>query len=138
MTPSEAMRQLEGDAFAAYVNLASDLKTFLRAVESRPEVQALKEAMKTPGMAEQVAARIEELTRLPGDADREHPADASLAAYLWLLQTADHTRALSAAAALRAESFWWARKVAERLDGLNQPGTNGAGVSSANPATTTP
>jgi hypothetical protein len=126
MTTAEAMEQVEGDTFAAYGNLASDLKTFLRVLASRPEVHILAGAMRMPGVAEQVGERALELARRPVEEGREHPADAALAAYLWLLDTADPPRGQVIATAVQAGSFWWARKMADRIGHPGLTSSNGS------------
>jgi hypothetical protein len=45
MNAVEAMERIEGHAFSALVNLASDLPTFLRILATQPEVRALAETM---------------------------------------------------------------------------------------------
>lgn len=126
MSPAEAMAQIESPRFSALVNLASNLKTFLRIVADQSEVQALAEGMKSPEGVAAVAGRIAELAAQPGEEGHEHPADAALATYLWLLGQRDREESERAAAALAgASSCWWARKVAENVLGDLRRGVDG-------------
>jgi hypothetical protein len=113
MNIAEALEKIEGDAFAAVVNLASDFRTFLRILASQPESEALASALGSEAVAQQVFARVLELTQGPVDETYEHPADAALAAYLWLLNGVDGQRSRAGAeAVLQARQCWWARQVA--------------------------
>jgi hypothetical protein len=116
MTPAEAMEKIESPRFSALVNLASNLKTFLRIVADQPEIQALAEAMKSPEGIEKVAGRLATLAAQPGDEGQEDPADAALAAYLWLLSQRDQEQTERAAEAFAGlGACWWARKVAQTV-----------------------
>jgi hypothetical protein len=125
MTLQAHLERIEGHPFAAVVNLASDLRTFLRIVEDQPDVQALDAAMsQSPEVAKQLLQRALELVSSPADEGYEHPADAALAAYLHLLQREAPLLAGTAArAVLAGGAFWWARKVAELVSasGRNTP-----------------
>lgn len=107
---------LEGSRFAAEVNVASNLKIFLRALVSQPAVQELATAMSVRGVCEQVCERVEELARQEILAEYEHPSDAAMAAYLWLLSTRDEELAARAASRVTVcPNCWWAAKVAENI-----------------------
>jgi hypothetical protein len=116
MTAVELMEKIEGSAFSAVVNLASDFRTFLRILSGQPEVLALANALTSPDVARQVVTRLQELAGAHVDEAYEHPADAALAAYLWLLSEQDRTSANAASTAvLQAKQCWWARKMAEQI-----------------------
>ena len=116
MNATEAMERIEGHAFSALVNLASDFPTFLRILTSQPEVQALAEEMKCERAMLDVLARIGELAAAPVDGEYEHPADSALAAYLWLLSAKHgHYSARAADAVQECKQCWWARKMAEHV-----------------------
>jgi hypothetical protein len=110
------MEKIEGHSFAAIVNLASDLRTFLRILASQPEVHALAAAMRSDDVTLEVFRRVTDLARSPSEEPYEHPADAAMAAYLWLLDRRE--RELSEIAAemvLGCERCWWSKKLAEQL-----------------------
>jgi hypothetical protein len=86
---AEVMEKIEGQDFSTMVNLASDFRTFLRILEPQPEVVALGGAMSSEQTTRAVFRRATELAEAPTDDAYEHPADAALAAYLWLLSTRD-------------------------------------------------
>jgi hypothetical protein len=116
MNVAEAMARIEGHDFATMVNLASDLRTFLRILGSQPEVVALGGAMSSEQTTREVFTRAIELAKAPTDDAYEHPADAALAAYLWLLGSRDQKISETLAeAVLACKQCWWARKVAERI-----------------------
>jgi hypothetical protein len=116
MNATEAMERIEGRAFAALVNLASDFPTFLRILTSQPEVQALADEMKCERVMIDVFARAGELAATPVEGEYEHPADAALAAYLWLLSARDGDYSARAAETVQGcNQCWWARKMAEHV-----------------------
>jgi hypothetical protein len=116
MNVAEAMERIEGHAFSTMVNLASDFRTFERIVGSQPEVLALAGAMSSEQTTREVFTRAIELAKVPTDDAYEHPADAALAAYLWLLSSKDQKLSETVAeTVLACKQCWWARKVAERV-----------------------
>jgi hypothetical protein len=122
MNANEAMERIEGHAFSAMVNLASDFSTFLRILTSQPEVRALADEMKSERVTRDVFARVGELAAKPVDDEYEHSADSALAAYLWLLSTANGDCSASAAdTVLECKQCWWARKMAEYIRGQKEP-----------------
>ncbi len=105
MTSLEAVfAVLEGPRFATEVNVASNLKTFLRALASHPAVQELATAMSVHAVCEQVCERAGELAMREVPADYEHPGDSAMAAYLWLLipEPADAVSSLGGRGSRRA------------------------------------
>jgi hypothetical protein len=89
MSAAEAMERIEGHAFSAMVNLASDFQTFLRILASQPEVRALAEEMNSDRVTLDVFTLVVEWAAAPAEEEYEHPADSALAAYLWLLSAKD-------------------------------------------------
>lgn len=123
MSATEAMARIEGHAFAAMVNLASDFPTFLRILTSQPEVRTLAEEMKSERVTRDVVARLLELAGAPAAEGYEHPADAALAAYLWLLSATEHDTETAVETILHCTQCWWARKLAEHLRSQTKPET---------------
>jgi hypothetical protein len=122
MNANEAMGRIEGHAFSAMVNLASDFPTFLRILASQPEMRALADEMKSECVARDLLARIVELAAAPAEEEYEHPADSALAAYLWLLSARDGDYSARATETiLECKQCWWARKMAEHVRGLKKP-----------------
>jgi hypothetical protein len=76
----------------------------------------------------EVSTRAIELAKAPTDDAYEHPADAALAAYLWLLTTRDQKLSETVAeTVLACRECWWARKVAERVrDAVRFPSEAGS------------
>jgi hypothetical protein len=134
MTVGEAMQQVESDRFSALTNLASNVKTFLRIAAAQPETDALLRILANTTLAvSQISGRALELSAASADPDHEHPADAALAVYLWLLGNHPHESGPVAAAILKEPGrFFWARKLAEpRQAPLREAHGNGAGAASA-------
>jgi hypothetical protein len=122
MNATEAMERIEGDAFSAMVNLASDFPTFLRSLTSQPEVRALGDEMKSERVALDVFARLSELAASPVEEEYEHPADSALAAFLWLLSANNEDYATRAVeTVLECKQCWWARKMAEHVQRQKKP-----------------
>jgi len=122
MNATEAMERIEGHAFSAMVNLASDFPTFLRILTSQPEIGALSDEMKSEQATLDVFARVGELAASPTEEEYEHPADSALAAYLWLLSTRNGDYSARAAkTVLECKQCWWARKMAEHVQGQKKP-----------------
>ena len=116
MNAAEAMAKIEGRDFATMVSLASDYRTFMRILGSQPEVIALGGAMSSEQTTREVFSRAMELAEAPTADAYEHPADAALAAYLWLLSTKNQKLSETVAEAVLArKQCWWARKVAEQV-----------------------
>jgi hypothetical protein len=141
MTVAEAMQAIESDRFAALTNLASNVKTFLRIAADQPETQALRGILaNSPAAAPQVSRRALELSTTATDSEREHPADAALATYLWLLGNhPPQFDAVAAAILSEADRFFWARKFAERCPAptgsANRDGAPAKGAANGTPAT---
>ena len=121
MKATQAIERIEGHAFSAMVNVASDFPTFLRILTSQPEVRPLADEMKSEGVTLDVFARVGELAASPTTEEYEHPADSALAAYLWLLsaRNGDYT-ARATETVLECNRCWRARKMAEHISGRNR------------------
>jgi hypothetical protein len=116
MNVAGVIERIEGHDLSAMVNLASDFRTFVRILGSQPEVLALAGAMSSEQTTREVFTRAIELAEALTDDTYEHPADAALAAYLWLLSTRDQKLCETVAeTVLACKQCWWARKVAERV-----------------------
>jgi hypothetical protein len=111
------LADVEGPAFASIINLASDFATLLRILVEQPEIRELASAMKaSAGITAEVANRTLELASLPLEDEYEHPADAAMAAYLWLLSNRDQVYTeLAAEAVSVCAQCWWAKKMAEHV-----------------------
>jgi hypothetical protein len=121
MHAAEAMAGIEAPTFSALVNLASDVKTFLRILTAQPEVQALAAGMNAGAALEAVRGRLRVLTDTSAEDGYEHPADAAMAAYLWLVSQKDPPGGVIAAErVLRCKQCWWARKVADHVRSASQ------------------
>ena len=85
MNTAETLSRIESDRFSALVNVASNVKTFLRAVSEQPEITELAAAMHRPDVSQEVCKRALAIASAEVDEAYEHPGDAALGAYLWLL-----------------------------------------------------
>ena len=122
MNATEAMERIEGNAFSAMVNLASDFSTFLRILTSQPEIRALADEIKSERVALDVFARVCELAAKAVEEDYEHLADSAFAAYLWLLSASSSDYSEKAVEkVLECKQCWWARKMAEYVRGQRKP-----------------
>src|SRR5262249_40792507 len=88
---------VEGPPLSAHLNVASGFPQFLRALESRPEVQALLKHLRTREDTVDLLLRVLDLVSAPSDPQYEHPHDVALAAYLWVLSVSDPSSAKVAA-----------------------------------------
>jgi hypothetical protein len=135
MTKAEAMHKIESDGFSAVVNLASSLKTFLRIVADQPEIQSLSREMNSSKVTAEVFRRTMDLVMSPAEAEFEHPADAAIAAYIWLISNQDQKYAeIAAETVLDCPQFWWARKVADEIRSASRFHSNAGLVSRVLPS----
>jgi hypothetical protein len=112
----DLFKVIESHEFAAIMNLASDLKTFVRALGADASVQALAREMSVAGARAAVHDRILALVKDVGEEGYEHPWDSALAAYLWLLAERDAAQAKASALRIsETPQCWWAAKVAEKI-----------------------
>jgi hypothetical protein len=63
MNLRELFQEIESYKFAAYLGIASDLKTFLRIAQQQKVVHALLDALKSVKSQHRVISRIHELSR---------------------------------------------------------------------------
>lgn len=112
----EPFEAIESPALSAQVNVASGYNQFVRVLASLPEVRSLLEEVKAQNSARELLARLLTLLRVPYDPTYENPHDVALAAYLWVLKTADPELAREAAnQVLGCPGCWWAGKLAEKM-----------------------
>ena len=108
--------QIESDRFSALVNIASNYRTFCRALAAQPEIQKLATLMKSNETRQLVFQRVLELSARPSDQEFENPWDSALAAYIWLLASTDQALAkMAAAKIIESHGYWWAKKVADEV-----------------------
>jgi hypothetical protein len=132
VTPAEAVRSIETDRFAALVNLASDYRTFIRIASAQMETRILLGALAhAPEWEERMDARVRELASQPAEPGLEHPADAAVAVYPWLLGQRHRARTWAVVQTIAADdSWWWTRQVVRNGPSPSQPRA-AAGASSA-------
>lgn len=113
MTIDDAMQDIESPRLCATVNVANTYKTFIRILASQPAVQYIKPLAREATAASKILKRILELCHAPVEPSLENPADAALAAYLWLLSEANPDLAAFAAEVIsQCSKCWWARLLA--------------------------
>jgi hypothetical protein len=126
MNLAEAIHSIEQPEFSAHVNIASSLKVFLRLLVSHEAVQTLLRLMDQSGVPEKILERVSALLSNEPPEGFEHPDDAALAAYLWLLGEKSAVNANVAASLIREGiRLHWAKSVADRVGQNNQ--NNGPG-----------
>ncbi len=108
--------EIESHELAAKLNIASDLKTFLRAATRQEPVRQLIRELDSAGAPEQLLRRVVQIAHRRIDPRYANPWDVPLAVYVWALDLKDSPfRFLVAGAAFEAFGTWWARKVAEEV-----------------------
>lgn len=116
MTPHEAMQAIESAEFAAYANVASDFRTFARAVSQHDAPRTLRKALHAPAQCLAVLRQVWALTRQGIDTRYENPWDTALAVYLLLMSVQDLALAqIAAREVMHAPQCWWALKMARHL-----------------------
>jgi hypothetical protein len=112
----EAMRKVESHEFAAYLNIASDIRTFLRAAQQEEAVLTLLKDLDSLENCWQILIRIFELSRQQIDLRYENQWDTALAIYVWLINLKDFDLAkIAAFVADRAPQCWWAKKISRHI-----------------------
>jgi hypothetical protein len=116
MTLDEAMKEIESHEFAARVNVASDLTTFLQAAQAEPSVNCLLEELDSPEMRPAVLSKVYELTQRQVDPRYENPWDTALAVYVWAMSLRDLDLAkVAAKEVVQVPQCWWAAKLSRQL-----------------------
>ena len=116
MTFQEAQREIESGSMVIRLNVASGLKTFLRAIQGERAVCELRQMLIVKEMQEQVLSRLIELSRQRIDRRYENPWDTALTIYLWLISSVDRDLLdLAADIVAQAPQCWWAQKLSTQL-----------------------
>lgn len=116
MTVSEAFAAVEGEPFAARLNLAHDLAMFLGILREERAVQVLLEAARGQEAREVIIKRTLSLSRQTIDLRYRHPSDTVLATYLEVLFANDPlTAGVAAEAIVQTPQCWWAQKIASPI-----------------------
>lgn len=116
MIVDDAMREIESHEFAARLNVASDLSTFLSIAEKEDAVLTLFEELDSPAEQERVFRRTMELSTSSTDVRYENQWDTALTLYLWVTSLKNHALAiLMAGVVSRADQCWWAAKTSYAL-----------------------
>lgn len=116
MNFQEAQREIESSSMATRLNVASGLKTFLRAIQGERAVCELRQMLIVKEMQEQVLSRLIELSRQRIDRRYENPWDTALTIYLWLISLVDQNLLdLAANIVAQAPQCWWAQKLSSQL-----------------------
>lgn len=128
---NEAMQSIDGFEFAARLSIASDWRTFVRAARKQPEVQLLAKMLEAPEVQDAIRQRIAAHLAEEVDPAFEHPRDAAIAVYLWLLSFCQPASArFLATKILPMKNLWWGRQFARKLSDLQtQSGTRATAIS---------
>ena len=112
----KALWELENSDFIFSLNLASDLRTFLRIAIQQETVNDLLGCPHESRICELLLQRLISLTNRRSDPRYENPADTSIAILLWLLSKGDKELAkIGAGAIFESYNCWWARKIADEI-----------------------
>lgn len=116
MTFSQAVQEIEGYAFSARVNVASDFRTFRRAVGAEKAASELARLIQDREVANTLLYRAVHLVCEHADFRYEHPRDAAIATYILLLSPRyiEFAKIVSESAVLMSQS-WWSREAAESI-----------------------
>lgn len=113
MTFDEGLRDIESLEFAARVNIASDLRTFLRVAGNQESVTTVLSELASPQKQQRVFSEALRLSRLQVDLRYENPWDSALAVFVWVLSLrALQLARVAAEAAVQAPQCWWASRIA--------------------------
>jgi hypothetical protein len=116
MTTQQVMQVIEQLEFSAYLNVASSYKVLVRLLESHDAVNELRGMMARDEVPVQILCRLRHLARAEQEVGLQHPWDAAMAAYMWLLSKNSEGLAVEAAVLIlnKCHHCWWARKVAQQ------------------------
>jgi len=107
---------IESHEFAARVNVASNLVTFLRGARSQVSVIGIFEELEKEEKLFQVLTRLIDLSKKTVDPRYENPWDTALAVYLWLVSLKSTKAAsLGAQFILQSPQCWWAERIARSI-----------------------
>lgn len=116
MTFLECVSEIESPEYAARVNLASDYGTFLKGVTLERTTPELALQLRDQGIGLRLVGRVVRMASQKVDHRYEHPYDAAMAAYVWLLAGTQPSLArIAANAAICVARSWWANRVAETV-----------------------
>ncbi len=133
MNFDDLLATIESTAFSVELNVVSDLRTFLWAMEQQETVRSLTDLLQSKEWQEKVTERIAHLCEQPVDPNCENVADTALAIYLWLLDKHDQVLAHRCGEkVLEAPKCWWAWRVAREI--APPAARNGASAASGSSA----
>lgn len=116
MTFLECVSEIESPEYAARVNLASDYNTFVKGVMLERTTPELAGQLRDQGVGLKLVGRVVRMASQKVDHRYEHPYDAAMAAYVWLLAGTQPALArIAANAAICVARSWWANRVAETV-----------------------
>jgi hypothetical protein len=112
VTFTEAVREIESHNLAARLNVASDLKSFLRAAKEQEAIRIILRELDSQEKRQQILLRTIELSRQKIDPRYENQWDTALTLYVWLISLKDLELAkIVAEVAMQAPQCWWAKKI---------------------------
>lgn len=112
MNTKQAISNIESHELVVRLNIASDLKTFLKLAQQEEAVLWLGKQLDIYENRLEILARIYELSRYKIDLRYENQWDTALAVFLWLLSNKDPIIAkIGAEVASQIPQCWWAAKL---------------------------
>ncbi len=117
MNLTDYFNQIEGIRFAAGLGVLSGFKVLLLVLKDDETLKGLvNELRKSPESRQAVLQRIRELLPANPQPEYEHPHDAALAGYLYVLnRTAPDMALIAIEEILQTSQLWWARRLAEHI-----------------------
>ena len=114
----EALREIDSPGFAARVNAASDLATFLRAISMEASVVELRRCLRAElANVDCLTRKMRHLRDVEFDTQYENPKDTALAVFGWALAT-ERPQLVGLASDLLGSlrNSWWAASLAKLYD----------------------
>jgi hypothetical protein len=116
MSIGDLFHEIEGHEFMARINIASGLRTALRAISEEEVVRGLRQEIEHPQVAQRVLWRVFEITHRGVDVRYENPYDSALFVYALVLLEHDPRLAYIAAGAIsRLPNLWWSGDIASAI-----------------------
>ena len=108
------IKDVESADFAARVNIASDLPTFLRAIAEQPSVAELnRRVCETPSFLSVLFTKMRHLRDVDFDGQYENPKDVAMATYGWILATTNpELMGLVGDVLSSLRNSWWSSRLA--------------------------
>jgi hypothetical protein len=110
MTYEEAINEIESHELSARLNVASDMKLFLRGAQKQEAFRVIMDKLNSHDNAQRLFRRAIQLSQQTPDLRYENQWDTALTIYLWLFKIKDLNIAKTLAGVIaRTPQCWWAK-----------------------------